>query len=92
MAQAMAMMQQMNEQMNAGASAEEAAANMGGAKVSASGAANTYADGSIYGEPRVILIEEGVAFGKKNPTRYVVVYRDLTLGKTGIAIHAPPVL
>jgi hypothetical protein len=96
MAKAMAMMQAMNEAMNAatesGQSVQEATMSLGGAATPAGSAQDLYGDEQVYGAPRVIVLEETAALGETKPVRYVVVFRDLTLGKTGIALHAPPVL
>jgi hypothetical protein len=92
MEQAMAMLDQMNAAMESGKSMEEAAVEMSGASTKAESAASEYANETIFGAPRVIVLEEGTFFGKTRPSRYVVVFRDLTLGKTGIALHGPPVI
>jgi hypothetical protein len=92
MEMAMQMGQAMNEAMNAGKSMHEAAAELAGAATSADAAASDYANPAIYGSPRVVVLEESSVTGTRKPVRYVVVYRDLALGKTGIAVHAPPVL
>jgi hypothetical protein len=42
----------------------------------------------IYGSPRLFVVEKGMLPGA--PTRLVAVYRDLVLGKTGIAIFTGP--
>jgi hypothetical protein len=90
MAKAMAMAQKMNEQMEKGKSIEEIGREMGGAGESADSAADAYSDARIYGSPRVVVLEESDWHGGKKPLRYVVVFRDQTLGRTGIALHGPP--
>lgn len=92
MARAMAMMARMNEAMAAGKSIEQVGLEMAGAAESAESAASAYADSGIYGSPRVLVLEESEVTGRRKPVRYVVIYRDETLHRTGVALHAPAVL
>ena len=43
----------------------------------------------VYGSPRLFVVEKGMAPGA--PARLVAVYKDLLLGKTGIAIFTGPI-
>lgn len=92
MARAMAMMQKMNEAMASGKSIEQVGLEMGGAGESAESAASAYSNTDIYGSPRVVVLEENDLTGRRKPVRYVVVYLDQTLGRTGIALHGPPTM
>jgi hypothetical protein len=42
----------------------------------------------IYGSPRLFVVEKGMMPGA--PNRLVAVYKDLLLGKTGIAVFTAP--
>jgi len=92
MARAMAMMQKMNEAMASGKSIEEFGREMGGAGETAESALSAYSDARIYGAPKVVVLEENDLTGQRRPVRYVVVFRDETLGRTGIALHGPPTM
>lgn len=92
LARAMAMMDVVNEQLDAGKSMEEAQQALVDQASASDVSADAYADEAVYDSPRFVVLEESDLSGKKKPMRYVVVFRDKTLGRTGIALHAPPAL
>lgn len=51
--------------------------------------AGEYFDDRIFGSPMFIVLEETSKSGMKRPTRFVVVFEDYALKKTGFVIHVP---
>jgi hypothetical protein len=89
MAQAMAMAQQMAQDM-AGKSPEEARRAMteGAAAAGAPLPVARYENSDLYGAARVVVLSEAVFVGTTRPSLYLVIFEDKALGKTGIAVHS----
>ncbi|HEX6363227.1 MAG TPA: hypothetical protein VFZ93_09745, partial [Albitalea sp.] len=49
-----------------------------------------YGDASLYGNPSFIALEVASAEGATQVTRYVVVFQDHALGRTGLEYHVAP--
>jgi predicted nucleic acid-binding Zn-ribbon protein len=49
-----------------------------------------YADAELYGAPSYVALEETSSEGMKKAARYVVVFEDHTLGRTGFEVHVAP--
>ena len=49
-----------------------------------------YRDGSVYVNPRIVVLEELNLGGMKFAKRAVVIFEDRLLGGSGIVFHAPP--
>jgi hypothetical protein len=49
-----------------------------------------YQDAVLYGSVSFVALEEASSGGAKRATRYVAVFEDHTLGRTGFELHVPP--
>jgi hypothetical protein len=49
-----------------------------------------YSDEQLYGTPAFVVTEETLTNGEKRPIRFVVVFEDRSLNRTGFVIHFPP--
>ncbi len=46
-----------------------------------------YGDTRLFGSPTFVALESSESGGQARVTRYVVVFEDVALGKTGVVIH-----
>ena len=91
MAQMTEMAQQMAREME-GKSPEEIQRAMteGATAVGTKLPIERYSDTGTYGAARVVVLNEVVHMGATRPSLYLVVFEDVALGKTGIAVHFIP--
>lgn len=93
MAKMMEVAQQMSQQMMRdmqGKSPEEAqrAMTQGAAAAHTPLPVERYSKVDSYGAARVVVLGESVFMGASRPSLYVVIFEDMALGKTGIAVHS----
>jgi hypothetical protein len=49
-----------------------------------------YGEPTLYGEPAFIAVDVAGSGDAARVSRYVVVFQDLALGRTGVEVHVPP--